>query len=48
MLFRFMKVVDKAGKMFIPKVAIEKFGRNYYMEIYEDKIILVPIKKKGA
>lgn len=33
-------------KMRIPLEAIEKFGLNYYMELYEDKIVLVPIKKE--
>jgi hypothetical protein len=45
MLFRFFKKVDKAGKMFIPKVATNLFGREFYFEIHEDKIILVPIVK---
>ena len=33
------------NKMRIPKKVVEKFGRDYYMEIYEDKIVLIPIKK---
>lgn len=33
-------------KMIIPKKAVEKFGNEYYMELYEDYIKLVPIKKK--
>lgn len=45
MLFRFFKKIDKANKLFIPAVAIEKFGREYYLEIHEDKIILIPVKK---
>jgi len=45
MLFRFLKKIDKSNKIFIPKVAIEKFGKEYYLEIYEDKMILIPIKK---
>ena len=32
-------------KMIIPKFYVEKHGFDYYMEIYEDKIILKPIKK---
>ena len=33
-------------KMIIPKKVIEKWGLDYYMEVYEDKIILKPIKQK--
>lgn len=41
------KNADKTlNKIVIPKMCIEKFGRNYYMKVYEDKIVLVPIKKK--
>ena len=46
MLFRFFKRIDKANKIFMPKVAIDMFGKEYYLEIYEDKMILIP-KKKG-
>ena len=35
----------KTHKMIIPKTIIEKWGNEFYMEIYEDKIILKPIKK---
>ena len=45
MIVRFMKRVDKACKMFIPKIATDMFGLDYYMEIYEDHIKLIPIKK---
>lgn len=42
----FQKNVDKAvNKIIIPKFFVEKHGRSYSMEIYEDKIILKPIKK---
>lgn len=41
------KNADKGtNKIRLPKEIVEKFGRNYYMEIYDDKIILKPIKKK--
>lgn len=32
--------------MIIPKKVIERWGNQFYMEIYEDKIILKPIKKE--
>lgn len=37
------------NKMIIPKAIINKWGNHFYMEIYEDKIILKPINlnKKG-
>ena len=39
------KAEPKTHKMIIPKDMIEKWGLEYFMEIYEDKIILKPIKK---
>ena len=45
MLIRLFKKVDKANKLFLPKIAIDKFGKDFYLEIHEDKIILIPIKK---
>ncbi len=45
-IFIFQKNADRTtNKMIIPKIVIEKFGNQYFMEIYEDKIILIPIKK---
>ena len=35
----------KTHKMIIPKVFIEKWGNSFYMEVYDDKIVLIPIKK---
>lgn len=46
----FQKNADKEmNRIIIPKFFIDKFGRQFYMEIYEDKIILKPIieEKKG-
>jgi len=34
------------NKIRIPQKVIERFGRYYYMEIYEDYIKLIPIKKE--
>ena len=47
MLIRFFKKVDSNGKIFIPKVVTENFGKEYYLEGHQDKIVLIPIKKKG-
>lgn len=45
-IIRIKKHADTTtNKMIIPKVAIEKWGNDYYLEIYEDKIILIPINQ---
>lgn len=45
-IMRFQKNADKTtNKMIIPKAIIEQWGNQFYMEIYKDKIVLVPIKK---
>ena len=42
----FHKKADKTlNKIIIPKFLCEKWGYDFYMEIYEDKIVLKPIKK---
>ena len=42
----FQKNADKTmNKILIPKFIIEQWGRELYMEIYKDKIVLKPIKK---
>ena len=33
------------NKIRIPQQIIDQWGNKFYMEIYEDKIILKPIKK---
>ena len=33
------------NKVVLPKKFVEKNGREYYMEVYEDYIKLIPIKK---
>lgn len=35
----------KMNRVIIPKFFIDKYGRNFYMKIYKDKIVLEPIKK---
>jgi len=40
------KKADKTtNKMIIPKALIEQWGNEFFMEIYANKIILIPIKK---
>lgn len=46
----YQKNADKEmNRVIIPKFFIDKFGRQFYMEIFEDKIVLKPINinKKG-
>ena len=50
LLFRFFKRADKEkNRITIPKVLIEKYGREFYIEYYDDETIkLVPATlKKG-
>ncbi len=42
----YQKKADKTtNKMIIPKVIIEQWGNEFYMEIYSNKIVLIPIKE---
>lgn len=42
----YQKNADKSlNRIVLPKKFIEKFGYEYYMEVYEDKIILLPVRK---
>lgn len=42
----YQKNAEKSkNKIIIPQVFINKFGNQFIMEIYKDKIILKPIKK---
>ena len=44
----FQKNADKVmNRVIIPKFFIDKYGRNFYMEIYDDYIKLIPINKGG-
>jgi hypothetical protein len=45
--FIFQKNVDKAtNKMIIPKFIVKQWGESYSMEVYEDCIVLRPIRKE--
>lgn len=45
-LLIFQKNADvEKNRVIIPKAFVEKNGRNFSMEVYEDKIVLKPIKK---
>ena len=42
----YKKNADKImNRVIIPKFFIDKYGREFYMEIYNDKIVLKPTKK---
>ena len=42
----YQKNVDKTlNRILMPKKVIEMFGRNFYMKVYQNKIILEPINK---
>ena len=42
----YQKNADKLrNRVIIPQSFIDKHGNKYYMEVYDDKIILKPIKK---
>lgn len=47
----YCKRADKAlNKIIIPKAFIESWGNEFLMEVYENKIVLIPtskIKKEG-
>lgn len=51
LLCRFMKRADKEkNRIIIPKFVIDKFGSDFYLEVYEDgtmKLIPIKIEKKG-
>ena len=43
----FQKNVDKTtNKMIIPKVLVKQWGSRYSMEVYDNYIVLRPIKKE--
>lgn len=39
-------VERNTNKIRIPKAIIESFGKKFYMKIYSDKIVLIPVNKK--
>ena len=41
------KAEKEKNKVVIPKFFVNKWGYDYYMYVYNDKIILEPINKEG-
>ena len=48
-LFRFIKKADKTlNRIVIPKFIIDKYGRDFYLEVLEDgSMKLTPVKKEN-
>ena len=46
MILKFLKKLDCRNCINLPKVVVEQFGREYYMEIYDNKIVLIPKGKE--
>lgn len=47
LITRFFKKADSAvNKIIIPKTFVKEHGYEFYMDIYKDKIVLIPVKKK--
>lgn len=46
-LFRFYKKADKTmNRILIPKFIIEKYGREFYLDIMEDETIILKPKNE--
>lgn len=44
---RFYKKAERTmNKIILPKICVDKWGYSYYLEVYDDHIKLVPIKKE--
>ena len=42
----FQKNVDKTvNKMIIPRFFVKKYGTRFYMDVYEDKLVIRPMKE---
>lgn len=45
----YQKKADKtANKIIIPKSVINRMGRDFAMEVYKDKLVLIPIPKTNG
>lgn len=45
LIMRLYKKISKGNTFIMPKKVLEKFGMEYFLEVYEDKIIIVPAKE---
>ena len=46
MMIYHKKADECLNRVVIPKPVIEAMGRYFYMEVYQDKIVLKPLKKE--
>lgn len=46
LILRYMKKLDEMGRITVPAEMRKVFGEEYYVELYEDYIKLIPIKKE--
>lgn len=46
MILKFFKKLDCRNCINIPKVVVERFGREYYLEIYDNYIKIIPAKSE--
>ena len=45
-IITYHKKADKGvNKIIIPKAIIESWGNEFIMEVYEDKMVLIPLSK---
>ena len=45
-IMRLIKNAEKKqGKLVIPKAILNQWGTQFYMEVYEDYIKLIPVRK---
>lgn len=45
-MIKFRKKVDKCGKIFLPKVIVDNFGKDYFLIVTDNKIYLEPVKEE--
>ena len=45
-ILRYMKRCDAYNRITIPKTLTDKFGRDFYLEVFDDCMIIVPIFNK--
>ena len=47
-IITYKKTADKEkNRIIIPKVFIDNWGREFFLEVYENYIKLIPMKKEG-
>lgn len=44
---RYFKRLTARNYLYLPDIIVKNFGREYYLEVRDNEIVLVPIKKRG-